>query len=108
MAGEVTAIVTHYPKQDKIEEFRDLCLRVKNIFKDFPGKLDQHAIEVETEEGVEIIVIEKFKDQESADNVLASDEFKKVGELVPALVRLPPKVIQGTPLPGFRTSEKGI
>ncbi|KAL2844839.1 hypothetical protein BJY01DRAFT_248002 [Aspergillus pseudoustus] len=68
------------------DNFRALVLRFKNMFKHFPGKLDQHALEVETDDGVEIIVIEKFKDQESADKLVASAEFKEISELVPTLV----------------------
>ncbi|KAJ0414857.1 hypothetical protein BJY00DRAFT_294447 [Aspergillus carlsbadensis] len=103
MSEEVNVVVIHYPKPERIQEFRDLALRVKNTFKDYPGILHQHAFEAENEsgEGPEIVVVERYKDKASLENVATSEEFKEISALVPDLVRQPPRIIQGPPLPGF-------
>ncbi|KAL2814128.1 hypothetical protein BJX63DRAFT_393001 [Aspergillus granulosus] len=108
MSEEVNAVVIHYPKPERIQEFRDLVLRVKNTFKHAHGKLHHHAFEVKTGSEVEIVVIERFKDKESLDRILESAEFKEISELLPDLVRQAPKLLQGAPLPGFEGSKKGM
>ncbi|CEL08165.1 hypothetical protein ASPCAL11317 [Aspergillus calidoustus] len=110
MAEEVNVVVIHYPKPEKIQEFRDLVLRVKNTFKHYPGSLHQHAFEVENGDGdgPEIVVIERYKDKTSLEKLAASEEFQEISKLVPGLVRQPPRIIQGPPLPGFPGSQKGL
>ncbi|KAL4942529.1 hypothetical protein BDV06DRAFT_222121 [Aspergillus oleicola] len=106
MSEEVNVVVIHYPKPERIQEFRDLVLRVKNTFKHSPGTNRQHAFEVKNAEGggPEIVVTERYKDHASLEKVVSSDEFKEIGKLVIELVRQPPRVISGTPLPGFEES----
>ncbi|KAL2796262.1 hypothetical protein BJX66DRAFT_336275 [Aspergillus keveii] len=105
---EINVVAIHYPKPDKVQEFRALVLRVKNTFANHPGKLHHHAFGTKT--GEEIVVIERFKDQASLDQILATEEFKEIAELVLALVRQPPTLINGAPLPGFEAygNEKGV
>ncbi|KAJ0423494.1 hypothetical protein BJY00DRAFT_310150 [Aspergillus carlsbadensis] len=130
---EINVVAIHYPKPDKIQEFRALVLRVKNTFANHPGKVHHHAFETQT--GEEIVVVERsaysithehphsrafsnkhatitsrFKDQASLDQILATEEFKEISALVPGLVRQPPVLTNGNPLPGFEASgnKKGV
>ncbi|BCS28016.1 putative quinol monooxygenase [Aspergillus puulaauensis] len=105
MSEEVNVVVIHYPKPERIQEFRDLVLRVKNTFKHSPGTIGQHAFEVKNAEGgPEIVVTERYKDHASLEKVVSSDEFKEISKLVIELVRQPPRAITGTPLPGVEES----
>ncbi|KAL2845933.1 hypothetical protein BJY01DRAFT_213786 [Aspergillus pseudoustus] len=106
MSDAVNSVVIHYPKPEKIQEFRDLVLRVKNTFKHFPGNPYHHAFEVGTGEDVEIVIFEKHKDQDSLNRIHESSEFKEIIELAGQLIRQPPRLIQGAPLPGFEGSSK--
>jgi hypothetical protein len=48
----------------------------------------------------------RHKDQESLDRIHQSSDFKEITELAGQLIRQPPRLIQGAPLPGFEGNSK--